>query len=439
MDHSAGHSAGLQFLGRLFYVDTNNSQARDTNAGTSLTAPWKTIGKAASTMVAGDTALVRKGTYSETITPQNSGTAQQYISDQNYGGDTVVVTGGISVTKNYIEIKGFACDSCGIDESGAYDLVQEDYVHDRINGDGISLGGSHNICRYNRVANCGAGWGDQTYVGGTHNIFEFNDVSDPGKQGEDLMKFGGAHDTICNNYFHDLTETGRHDDVFQCGGDSADDFLFRNNLILHIGGQFGMLSTWTGLPLKNITFEGNACWKDGTLPIGFNVLGVVGLSFINNTFDCGSPILLRTDGTTASTGAVIKNNIFYNGFFSYDSVSTPATADYNLIYPDPTGQWGAPPKHAHDIWGSDPKFVGAADYNYHLQAGSPAIDAATSDGAPTTDMDGTARYDDPATPNKGGGTYTYYDIGADQYTSVGMRNADFGMRVNTTETIFPAR
>ena len=47
--------------------------------------------------------------------------------------------------------------------------------------------------------------------------------------------------------------------------------------------------------------------------------------------------------------------------------------------------------------------------------GSPCIDAGTSDGAPTIDIEGNERYDDCATPNTGGGTHRYYDMGAYEY------------------------
>ena len=53
--------------------------------------------------------------------------------------------------------------------------------------------------------------------------------------------------------------------------------------------------------------------------------------------------------------------------------------------------------------------------DFHLQAGSPAIDAGTSDGAPTTDKDGKPRWDDPATSDTGAGAISYVDIGAFEY------------------------
>ena len=47
--------------------------------------------------------------------------------------------------------------------------------------------------------------------------------------------------------------------------------------------------------------------------------------------------------------------------------------------------------------------------------GSPCIDAGASDGAPTEDINGIPRWDDPYVPNSGGGAYPYYDIGAHEY------------------------
>ena len=68
----------------------------------------------------------------------------------------------------------------------------------------------------------------------------------------------------------------------------------------------------------------------------------------------------------------------------------------------------------------DPLLVGAGDY--HLQPGSPCIDAGTSDGAPETDIEGNERDDDLCTPNTGGGAYPYYDMGA--YEFKGDTDAD---------------
>jgi hypothetical protein len=46
---------------------------------------------------------------------------------------------------------------------------------------------------------------------------------------------------------------------------------------------------------------------------------------------------------------------------------------------------------------------------------SPCIDAANGTVAPTTDIDGYSRYDDPCTPNTGTGDPNYVDMGAYEY------------------------
>jgi len=63
----------------------------------------------------------------------------------------------------------------------------------------------------------------------------------------------------------------------------------------------------------------------------------------------------------------------------------------------------------------DPLFVNVGGGDFHLQPGSPAIDAGTSDGAPTKDLECRTRFDDPATPNTGGGTSPFFDIGAFEF------------------------
>jgi hypothetical protein len=104
--------------GVTYYVSTSGN---DNNAGT-LAAPWRTIQKAANTVHAGDTALVRAGTYNEVVTMKTSGNATQgYITFANYPSEAPIVDGtGLAVgssgqtglfslegTFSYIVIKGF--------------------------------------------------------------------------------------------------------------------------------------------------------------------------------------------------------------------------------------------------------------------------------------------------------------------------------------------
>ena len=68
---------------------------------------------------------------------------------------------------------------------------------------------------------------------------------------------------------------------------------------------------------------------------------------------------------------------------------------------------------------SDPLFVGAGDF--HLQAGSPCIDAADGDAAPAADIEGNPRWDDTGMDDIGIGTPPYADMGAHEYRAPAAR------------------
>src|SRR5215472_3458182 len=102
--------------GTTYYVSTSGN---DNNAGT-LSAPWRTIQKAANTVKAGDAVQVRAGTYNEIVTMKTSGNATTgYITFQNYPGEAPIVDGtglaaggqtglfSLEGTFNYIIIQGF--------------------------------------------------------------------------------------------------------------------------------------------------------------------------------------------------------------------------------------------------------------------------------------------------------------------------------------------
>jgi hypothetical protein len=102
--------------GKTYYVSTSGN---DNNAGT-LSAPWRTIQKAANTVQAGDTVQVRAGTYNEIVTMKTSGNATSgYITFQNYPGEAPILDGtglaaggqtglfSLEGTFNYIIIQGF--------------------------------------------------------------------------------------------------------------------------------------------------------------------------------------------------------------------------------------------------------------------------------------------------------------------------------------------
>ncbi|MBD3322466.1 MAG: carbohydrate-binding protein, partial [Chitinivibrionales bacterium] len=98
----AGHHGGIgsfdwfKFKGTVeragpttYYVSA--SEGDNSNAGTSVDAPFKTIQKAADLMVGGDICYIREGIYFEKIVPKNSGAAGHPVAFEAYQNEQVII------------------------------------------------------------------------------------------------------------------------------------------------------------------------------------------------------------------------------------------------------------------------------------------------------------------------------------------------------------
>ncbi|MCY2996247.1 MAG: carbohydrate-binding protein [Planctomycetota bacterium] len=86
------------------FVAGSDPLASDENPGTEA-KPLKTIQKAASIAAAGDTILIRAGTYRETVTPAHSGTSGAPITYLPYNNELVVIDGADTIT-NWTKTSG---------------------------------------------------------------------------------------------------------------------------------------------------------------------------------------------------------------------------------------------------------------------------------------------------------------------------------------------
>ncbi len=97
-------------VGKTYHVaQVANASDTDANAGTEA-VPFKTLAKASEKAVAGDTVIIHKGVYRETLAPQNNGTGTKPIIFKAAEGEEVV----ISATK---EISGFRVRADGLIEA----------------------------------------------------------------------------------------------------------------------------------------------------------------------------------------------------------------------------------------------------------------------------------------------------------------------------------
>lgn len=83
-------------LNGTFYVD--QATGNDNDSGDTEELAWATVQKAASTLTAGQTVLIKNGTYRETVTLTNSGTSGNPITYQNFPGHAPVISGADVIT-----------------------------------------------------------------------------------------------------------------------------------------------------------------------------------------------------------------------------------------------------------------------------------------------------------------------------------------------------
>jgi hypothetical protein len=198
--------------------------------------------------------------------------------------------------------------------------------------------------------------------------------------------------------------------VYDCVLDGIDfdgsQGMIAGNIVHHVS-DAGYTISWAGkevIPLENNL--GYACGralqvKNASAAIVYNC------TFANSTRGVEAIEFFKGDG-----GGIVdmRNSIVWGNTISYyvdeHSVLDAMYCDIEMdqgIYPG-VGNINA-----------DPLFRSPAVGNFDIQAFSPCIDAATSAGAPQYDIHGDARWDDPDVPDTGGGLFTYYDIGCDEY------------------------
>lgn len=326
-----------------FYVATTGS---DSNPGTQA-APFRTIKKAASVATAGYTVHVADGTYNEQVATNLSGTASAYItyvSDNKWGAKIVSPgTGTTAAWQNngdYVAILGFDITgggALGINHSGSGDIASYNHVHHIPAAGCTSFGG--------------AGIGFDNYNGKSGFLADSNVVNDIGPLGTSCGRVQGIYPSIPNG-------------------------TISNNLVYRVVGYaiHAYHDVYNTKIVNNTMFgNGNPGGDGGGIAIGGN-----------------------TSGFPTSAGFVVTNNIVYdNQGIGIHEEGTQGTNTYsnNLVLGNTTNYGTLHSSRTADV-SANPQFVNylrSGGGNYRLTSTSPAVNAGTSNGAPSIDIDGTTR------------------------------------------------
>jgi hypothetical protein len=403
-----------------YYV--NHRIGSDSNPGTRA-LPWKTIQKAADTLTIGNTIIVQTGNYPERVRIDRGGTANAPITFQTQGSVSMY---GFTVQANYVTIRGFEItdtpdnsrDGYGIWLQGSGCVIENNYIHHATRG-GIQI--YARLGADARTTNClvlnnrlyrNAMVGIEIY--GRNHVVEGNEIwgtiqyhfrwkNPPSSVDADGVRFFGSGHVLRGNYIHDILfsdpeNLSPHIDCFQTWEDSyreaAHDVLIEKNRCDNVQaqsrgvvGQGFMLHNASNLTIRNNLIK---AYK------GINGVGCSSLVIINNTVvnSLSLPTTFHPVGITLTNTIkpTIKNNIFYDqpGNTVFLSQVSGLDNTQNLSYrSDGQDLWTTDTyPHKNDLWNINPLFVSAADY--HLTAGSPAIDAGAMV-AVSDDFDGNPR------------------------------------------------
>jgi hypothetical protein len=173
------------------------------------------------------------------------------------------------------------------------------------------------------------------------------------------------------------------------------------NTAAQAGGGIGVFNC--APRIENSVFSGN---HSDQLGGGFGG-SLASAEFVNCTFyDNTADEPGGAAGTCDDDAAVFINCIMWGDSpDEFDSAAPAGIVSYSVVQGGFFGDGNID---------SDPLFLDALGYNLHLSSGSPCIDAADGLSAPTLDLDGDIRVDDPETGNTGIGP-PWADMGAFEY------------------------
>jgi parallel beta-helix repeat protein len=389
-------------VGSTWTVDKNSGACSDTGAGTTA-QPFCTINRGAKAAQPGDTVLVNPGSYSEVVAPPTSGIAGAPILFRANGAG-VTLSGGAAqfkiASRAWLVVDGFAITATSVDGIAVSSSTNVVLTHNTISYAGQPTSGSVRrgikLSASSQVTVSGNTVHHNTDAGiyldaATHDVAVIGNTAYANARQYTRAAPGidvrGYANTVSGNVSHDNEDSG-----LQFYSGSHDNLVTDN--VAYDNGDHGI----DDLGAVNQRIISNTVFHNVTAGINAEG-GSTGVSIRNNiSVDNGTPSSPRTKGdirvdSTSQTGSVVDSNLVYQD--SAATYYTWGTTQYSSLaaFQAATGQ------EAHGISAS-PLWVNQAGRDFHLGAGSLAIDSAdlSAVGQPAADIAG-------ATPHNDRGAY----------------------------------
>ena len=414
-------------------------------AGTTLNVPgsYPTIQSAIDAATAGDTVLVAPGTYHEGI--DFKGKAITVTSAQGAGVTAIDGSGSVrvvnfstgegagSVLQGFTIQHGYTAGANGYFGAGIQVLSASPTITGNIVADNIACGhgagiyvsfGSpliqgNTISRNSQQAGCSGGNGGGVYIGGASSAQLIGNTISANKNdfGGGVALFASGTPTLLNNRIFGNTAPyygGGLYAVNQSDASVVQNLVYSNTAQLGGGMYFLIPSGTRGPQLVNNTFADNtvatggtgaALWAGGfddrsTL---YNNVFVAGQStvYCDSTYDATPPVFDHNDAFVTGGGT---------GYF--DTCAGVLGKSGNIA--------------------TDPLFSSSPSADYHLSAGSPAIDSGNSAAPllPATDLDGNPRVEGAAVD------LGVYEV-AQPRASVSPASLSFGNQAGGSSIVLP--
>ena len=196
---------------------------------------------------------------------------------------------------------------------------------------------------------------------------------------------------------------------YHCEATVADCTFSGNTADLATGGGGGMVNHYSSITVTNCIFSENVAGSGGGICNEGTPTIMTNCTFVGNSADYDGGGICNDDASPTVTNCILWANTSPSGpQIGYYALGPTGPNTLTVRYSDVQGGEASVTADPADTinWGpgnidEDPLFLNAATADYHLQPGSPCIDSADGPAAPTVDMEGNPRHDDPGIPNVG--------------------------------------